>query len=399
MPTEPHAPSVRPSIWGTNERIPLAVLAALGLVASLFGRLLAPALFGAATGLELWIGLTQLIANYASQVVAAAGVVFALWSVGVTLSRVSLGIAYRMVMIPATIATSALTIAAFGRVLEPELGSALAICAITATAAATPLVLLLPSSRAIGLALALTALSGAFDFAGVRLSAEAVERGSPGLYRVSAGLTTLGFVLEVLLVVLAFGWLAQRRRGRAILLASLSAALALLLVWALRATSTASASTFEIVVARSLASLLRAPAPFVPPSARLMLEAASFIGAVAALFATRKAPFAPVLALCLIARGSLDIPIPALLLVVAAIALPAYGAIPLSLLPNEMVPSSRGERPLSQRGPELSHRGDESRVDNDQVGHRSEEDAARPARASHPAGPHDGEREEREPGG
>ncbi|HEY3495415.1 MAG TPA: hypothetical protein VGK73_12040, partial [Polyangiaceae bacterium] len=101
---EAHAASVRPSLFGSNEGVPLAVLAALGLFASLFGRLLAPSLFGATTTLQTWILVTQAAANLASQVVAAAGVVFALRAVGATLSRTTLGIGYRMVVIPATIA-------------------------------------------------------------------------------------------------------------------------------------------------------------------------------------------------------------------------------------------------------------------------------------------------------
>ena len=389
---EVRAPSVRPSLFGSNEGVPLAVLGALGLFASLFGRLLAPALFGATT-LQNWILVTQAAANLASQIVAATGVVFALRAVGATLARTTLGVAYRMVVIPATIATSALTMAAAGRVLEPELGSALAISAITATAAGAPLALLVPSSRAIGLALTLTALSGAFDFAGIRLSAVAAERGSAGLSRLSSTLATGGFLLEVLLVVLAFGWLASRRRGRAILLSSISAALSLALAWALARTSTASASPFEIVVARSLATLLRAPAPFVPPAARLMLEAASWVGAIAALAATRRSSLAPVLALCLIARGSLDIPIPALLLVVAAVALPAYGGgMPLTIAPPEPGPMSRGERPSGERVSQASHRSDERRVHDDEVRHRGEEHASRPASARDAAGAGDGER-------
>jgi hypothetical protein len=339
---------VRPSTWGSSEGVPLAALAGLALFANLFGRLLAPALFGAAPRLVVWISVIQVLANFLTQIVAAGGVAFALRAVGVTLARPALGVAYRMIVIPAVIATSALTMAAAGRVLEPELGSALAISAITATLVGVPLVLLSPASRAVGLALALTALSGAFDFAGVRLSADAIEGGSVGLYRGASALVTCGFVLEVALVALAFGWLSARRRGRAILLGAASAALGLTLVWALRATSSASASTLEIVVARSLGSLLRAPAPFVPPAARLMLEAASLVGAVTALTATRRAPLAPVLALCLIARGSLDIPIPALLLVVAGVALPAYGAVPLSFLPNG------GAAPRSSRADEVA---------------------------------------------
>jgi hypothetical protein len=51
-----------------------------------------------------------------------------------------------------------------------------------------------------------------------------------------------------------------------------------------------------------------------------------FVAALAALFAGRRLPLAPLIALCLTARGSPDVPIPALLLVVAGMAVPAYVA-------------------------------------------------------------------------
>jgi hypothetical protein len=58
-----------------------------------------------------------------------------------------------------------------------------------------------------------------------------------------------------------------------------------------------------------------------------LLVAGGFVAALWAIFITRKSPLAPLIALCLTARGSPDVPIPALLLVVAGIAVPAY-AVP-----------------------------------------------------------------------
>jgi hypothetical protein len=55
-----------------------------------------------------------------------------------------------------------------------------------------------------------------------------------------------------------------------------------------------------------------------------MLEIASLVAAAGGLVLSRGWPPAALIALCLLARGSLDVPIPALLLVVAAIAVPAY---------------------------------------------------------------------------
>ena len=100
--------ATRPRATDFPSGIPVIALAALALVASLFGRLIAPALFGAATGIERWIQVAQATANLASPIVAVGGVAFTLRAVGMTLTKSALGIAYRMLVIPAAIATSVL---------------------------------------------------------------------------------------------------------------------------------------------------------------------------------------------------------------------------------------------------------------------------------------------------
>lgn len=304
--------------------MPLAAFGAFALLATWLGRSLFPAMVGAATGLAPWIERTQRAASLLSQIVAAGGVAFALRSVVTTFSRTSLGIGYRMVVIPAGTAASVLTMAAAGRALEPELGSALVVAAITTATASAAVAVLAPGTRALGLALALTALAGCLNFAGIRLSQAAVENGVPAAYRAATLLTTTGFALEVLLVSLSFGWLSARRPGRALVLSLLSVLLVFAWGLALRSAVRPGASAWLVVVARAVTGLLRAPAPLVPSAARLVLEAASTVGAVAALVASRRAPVAALLALCLLSRGATDIPLPALLLVVAALAVPAY---------------------------------------------------------------------------
>src|ERR1051326_5854071 len=91
--------SARPPAWGSSEGVPLAVLAGFALFASCLGRLLAPALFGAGTGLEHWIMVTQAAADLLIHAVAAGGGAFALRAVGLTLGRRTLGIGYRLVVI------------------------------------------------------------------------------------------------------------------------------------------------------------------------------------------------------------------------------------------------------------------------------------------------------------
>jgi hypothetical protein len=304
--------------------VPIVTLALLALLASLAGRLIAPALFGAATGIERWIQVTQATANLASPFVALGGVAFTLRAVGVTLTKSSLGIAYRMLVIPAAIATSAILGAAVVKVLEPQLVSVLAVSALVTAAMGVPIALARPATRAVGLVLALTALSGAFDFAGVRLSLWAVDRLSATQFRLASALVTCGFALEVVLVATALACLAYRRPSRTVIFTAATLALTAVVSYAAHAGSQPYASTATVVVSRAVSELLRPPAPLVPPAFRLILEMASLVAAIGALVLARRAPPAALIALCLLARGSLDVPIPALLLVVAAIAVPAY---------------------------------------------------------------------------
>jgi hypothetical protein len=287
--------------------------------------LLSPALFGSGTGLDTFIMTVQAVGNVSSQAVAAGGVAFALRAVGVALGRTGLGIAYRMVVVPAAVGASVLAMFAVGRVLEPEYASALAVAALVSLAAGTPLALGSPASRAVGLVMALTAVSGAVDFAGLSVAAAAIERGSAAAYRVGAILATIGFVFEVLLVVVAVAFVTGGDRLRSAVLGLVSALLAFGLAYVVHRAGGANASTTEIVLARAANALLRSPPPYVPSAARLMLEVGGFVSACAALFVVRRSPLAPLVALCLTARGSPDVPIPALLLVVTGMAVPAYG--------------------------------------------------------------------------
>jgi hypothetical protein len=321
---EPATLGVPPSTRDQMVGMPVVVLGLLALVASLSGRLLAPALFGAATGIERWIQVTHITANLASPVVAVGGVAFTLRAVGVTLTKSSLGIAYRMLVIPAAIATSAVLMAAVARVLDPPLVSVLAVSALVTAGMGVPVALAQPATRAVGMVLALTALSGAFDFAGVRLSLWAVDRLSANEFRLAAALVTCGFVLEVLLVAVAFACLAYRRPVRTAIFTAATIVLTLAVAWTAHAGTQPYSSTAPVVVARAVSELLRPPAPLVPNPVRLTLEMASLVAVVGSLVLAKKSPPAALIALCLLARGSLDVPIPALLLVVAAIAVPAY---------------------------------------------------------------------------
>src|SRR5690348_7841896 len=90
---------------------PATAFAVLALLASTLGRSIFPALLGAATGLAAFIDRTQHVASLLSQLVAAGGVAFTLRAVATTFTQGSLGVGYRMLVIPAGTAASVLTMA------------------------------------------------------------------------------------------------------------------------------------------------------------------------------------------------------------------------------------------------------------------------------------------------
>lgn len=338
----PPAKVAAPS-WDPPGGLPVAAFALFALLASTLGRSIVPALFGAATGLAAFIDRTQHVASFLSQMVAAGGVAFALRSVATTFTQSSLGIGYRMLVIPAGTAASVLTMAATGRALEPELGFALVIAALATALASSAVAMVSPGTRALGFALLLSALAGACDLAGIRLGQAAIENASVAGYKVASVLVTVGFAFEVLLVSLAFGLLAARRGSRALVLSLLSFLLVIIWGYALRGATQPGAPAWEIVIARAVTSWLRAPSPLVPVAARLVLEAAGTVATVALLVTSRRAPLAALFALCLIARGATDVPLPALLLVVAALAVPAS---------VQAAPTPRGASPVRGLTPE-----------------------------------------------
>src|SRR5262245_47487671 len=122
---DPKPSPTRLTSWDPPAGLPLVLFCGFALLASCLGRSVFPAMFGAATGITPWIDRTQHVASLLTQVVAAGGVAFSLRAVVLTFSRPSLGIGYRMVTIPAATGASVLTMAATGRVLEPDLAAVL----------------------------------------------------------------------------------------------------------------------------------------------------------------------------------------------------------------------------------------------------------------------------------
>jgi hypothetical protein len=143
------------------------------------------------------------------------------------------------------------------------------------------------------------------------------------MYARATKLATVALVLEVALVATALIWLSRRVKGRALQLSALSVGITIVIAWVLRLEVSGDAATAQVILARAAGELLRGPHPLAPAALRLTIEVASAVTAVTALVLSRRAPIAPVLSLCLVSRGAVDMPLPALLLMVASVAIPA----------------------------------------------------------------------------
>lgn len=129
------------------------------------------------------------------------------------------------------------------------------------------------------------------------------------------------------------------------------------------------AASWQVLLTRMTPSVLAKPAPLVPAVLYLGIEVAALLtAALAVTMRDHALPLAAALALALAARASADVPVCALALCVAALA---------ALVANLQVPNAVRSS--------VDGADDSRNVDENQVGHRHEEQTSRPGRALSPS--------------
>lgn len=306
--------------------MPLRVVVALGLVASLLARCLAPALPGSMVGIErtiIWSGrLTSLLT-----LLAATGLVAGIARLATAIvASPRAPLSARLVAVPAVTFGCMLLLFASFRPLEPVMALLLGLSAALVGALSARHCAPRRELRAGALVLGLISCAGLVHVVSRKLTQDASDAANLAVFRAAQWIETLALILDLLALALALVWLQKRSaRGRWLVplllgVAGVCAALAL------RAAAPG-AGIVSVLLGRGLDELGRNQTSLLPVSFSHLLNVGSLLAAAAALFGG-VGELGLVLAACLVARGALDIPVPALLLELGALYLPFVRVAP-----------------------------------------------------------------------
>jgi hypothetical protein len=310
------------------------------LVASVLGRGLAPALPGSSAGIgQLIVGVEELGA-FASQFLVMLGTAVCVRLLLSTLDCRSFG--FRPIAIICSAAALPVVISASSRHLAPEwLIALVGLSSAMALAAAVPMLRAL-QSRAAGLVLVVVTVGSLVSAAGRITALYASQLVEAALFSIARGVATAGLLLDSLSVALVVLWLANRLRLRGLWLVGLMMGAAAVVVWTgLRAGDT---DTWGLVTGRALSSLTAHPDPFIGSGFRYFIEVFSLLLAATTLWFQRPAGVGATLSFALLARVSGDVPLCAMMLMLAALS-----GVRASLQSTR--PGALGREPSGRRAP------------------------------------------------
>ncbi|HXK16279.1 MAG TPA: hypothetical protein VNG33_00645 [Polyangiaceae bacterium] len=302
----------------SDSGVPLRVVVGLGLAASLLARCLSPALRGVAgdsaiiwssraASLLTLLAATGLVAGIARLATAVVGSPRA-------------PLLARLVVVPAVSLGCMLLLFASFRPLEPFLALVLGISAAVVGSLSARHSVVDKNKRAAALVLGLTASAGLVHVLARKLTQDASDAANLAQFRTAQWIESLGLGLDLLALALALTWL-QRRLARGRLVVPLVLTAAALCVVLSRSGSTPGANAMSMLLGSALKELGRDQASLLPVTFSHLLSIGSLLTAWVALFGGA-GELGLVLAACLAARSSLDIPIPALMLELGALYLP-----------------------------------------------------------------------------
>ena len=301
----------------------------VALLATIFGRGVAPAIPGLAVGIAPFILVSGRLSAFVSQLVAAGGVAAAIRLVGGALRLPKLDLGYRMIALPGSAIVVALVVAAWARPLEAELCRVLAIAAISAALAGAAASLRSTETRASGLVLLSAGLSGLMHLLARELVSRAAERLDSTSLHWAVRLATLATLLDLITLGLTLTYLGHGRL-RNVAWGAVAVLIPALLLGTFAAHGTApNASLLRVLAERALAQLSRAPAAAFPSSLRFSITTALLIAAgLCVVKPGERGKTHVVLSLCLLSLGAPDMPLPALWLAIASLLAPNHPFVP-----------------------------------------------------------------------
>ncbi len=328
-------PALAARAWPT--RADVLMVGFWAWVATVLGRGLSPALPGSTAGIgPLIVGVEQLGA-FASQFMVVMG---AATCVRLLLSTLECrSYLFRPVAVISCAAALPIVISASSRHLAPAW-----LMTLMGLSAALSLVSTLPAvrashSRALGLVLLTVTVGSIVSAAGRIIALYASYHVHAALFGVARSVATFGLLLDALSVVVVAIWLARRwRYGMAVVVGLLG--VAALVVWS--SIQSDGAGAWALVVGRALAALTAHPDPFIGSGVRFFVEICAILFAGVTLWFQWPMGVGVALSFALLARVSGDVPLCALMLMLAALS--AVRASLQTLRPGDIAREPSGRR-------------------------------------------------------
>jgi hypothetical protein len=296
--------------------------AVVALLAIVVGRAMAPAVRGAAAGIDRMIRWTDFAGALLTYLFAIVGTAVLLRQVALLYEETKLAPVRRYLSAALAAAVAAFVLTATVIRLRPTATLALAVLTLALAAVAAHGALRVARTRALGVMLAATAMASALHVCGAWLAGWAGERArySVALFAQVLGTATVGFDLLALLTALV--WLATRGGTRMTWGTRIAIVAAFVAAWAAVRGAADNAAAWQVVAHRALDRFLVLPMPYgIPTALRYFIEALAPMLGVVALARRREMPgIVGGFALVLIARPTPDIPLCALGLALAATA-------------------------------------------------------------------------------
>jgi hypothetical protein len=299
-------------------------VAAVGAVAFVLGRAVAPALRGAREGLDNVIAYADIVGAIASYLFAFAGLSALILEIMLTFRERRFGPVYRVAATVLGVCIISLVAPAFREPLPERASIVTALASGVLALLASREAIQVPRTRALGVLLLTAAAAALLHLAASLTAWYAGERALYGLAVFARVLSTASVFFDTLTLLTGFVWLATRPQRATVWGARVALFVGCLIAaGAARSGGRENAQLWELVAYRAVDRLLPLPVAYVWLPFRFGLEACAPLLGVAALLARGQMPaIAGSVALVLFARPSTDVPLSALALALAAIATP-----------------------------------------------------------------------------
>jgi hypothetical protein len=304
--------------------------AALMILTSILGRAVGPSMEGLAVGLGRLISLVQRSGDVLSQGLAVAAIVLAMGEILVaSRSRMPAPLRLGSIGLGGGVVLACFLASPRRESLPDALILLMSASAIVLALLSGVTALKIPYARAAGMILGLVGAGSLLRLIAEVIAAQAGARGGERLAVVASGVATAGFVAGLLAMAIAAAWIASRSGKLASPGTLVPLALALVLTQKALHADAEDAGALSVLVRRAVEHLMMRPRPLLPLGFQIFAALLGPLLAVAAL-ASRPARGASAaalsppaigaaIALALLMRDAVDMPLGALALVIAGL--------------------------------------------------------------------------------